>query len=164
MDVTDADLDLTPRDAPQPRRRSVGVVVVIVALLGAFGFLLYQGLDQATLYFYNADEAVAKKADLGDHRFRLQGTVLADSVEELPEGVSFTVTFNGAEVPVDYVGDPPELFQEGIPAVVEGRWEGDRFAGDRIIVKHTETYVEKGKYDERIREAETGGTTEEVVP
>jgi cytochrome c-type biogenesis protein CcmE len=140
------------------------VAVVIVGLLLVFGYLLYKGLDQATLYFYNADEAVANKDTLGDDRFRLQGTVVADSVEERPEGVAFTVAFNGAEVPVDHVGEPPELFQAGIPVVVEGHWEGDRFASDRIIVKHTETYVEEGDYDERIKEAETGGTTEEVVP
>ena len=37
-------------------------------------------------------------------------------------------------------GDPPELFQPGIPVVLEGRWSGDHFASDRIMVKHSEQY------------------------
>ena len=31
----------------------------------------------------------------------------------------------------------------GIPAVVEGRMQGTTFAGDRILVKHTEQYIEE---------------------
>ena len=39
-------------------------------------------------------------------------------------------------------GDPPELFQPGIPVVLEGRFAGRRrFDSDRILVKHAETYV-----------------------
>src|SRR3546814_4246885 len=36
----------------------------------------------------------------------------------------------------------PELFQPDIPVVLEGRWsdEGDWFASDRILVKHSEDY------------------------
>ena len=37
----------------------------------------YQALTSASLYFYNADEAVEQKDDLGDKRFRLQGSVVA---------------------------------------------------------------------------------------
>jgi cytochrome c-type biogenesis protein CcmE len=136
------------------------VVLVVVVLVAAFGYLLLRGLDDATLFFYNADEAIEKRDELGDDRFRLQGTVVPGSVTEREDGVSFTVTFDGAEVEVDHSGVPPDLFQEDIPVVVEGRWGDERFEGDRIIVKHTETYVEEGDYDERIRDAETGGDTE----
>ena len=41
---------------------------------------------------------------------------------------------------VVHQGDPPELFQAGLPVVLEGRWQGDVFASDRILVKHSEEY------------------------
>ena len=52
------------------RTRAYGLgLVVIVAL----GFLMVQGLGNATEYFRKADEAVAQVAKLGDKRFRLAG-------------------------------------------------------------------------------------------
>ena len=55
----------------------------------------------------------------------------------------FTVTYNGATIPVTYQGEPGGIFQEGIPVVVEGRMTATGFAGDRVLVKHTEQYIEK---------------------
>lgn len=162
--MSEPDLDLTPREVATPRRRRWPVVAIVVVLVGVFGYLVYKGLGDATLYFYNADEAVAKKDQLNDDRFRLQGTVLPDSVTDTAAGVDFTVTFNGVEVDVSHTGDPPDLFQENIPVVVEGQWAGDRFQSDKIIVKHSESYVARDDYGERTREADTGGTEPPEAP
>jgi cytochrome c-type biogenesis protein CcmE len=111
-----------------------------VVVLGALGFLLYQGLGNATLYFRTADEAVAQREKLGDRRFRIEGNVLSP-VAENGGVVRFNIESKGVQVPVTHKGDPPELFQPGIPVVLEGRFQGDGFSSDRILVKHTETYV-----------------------
>jgi cytochrome c-type biogenesis protein CcmE len=145
------ELDLSPRDLKPPRRWRWPAVLVAVGLLAVFGFVLVRGLTNATLFFYNADEAVAKKASLGDHRFRLQGVVMPGSVHERPTGVAFTVTWNGVEVPVDNTGAPPQLFRDSIPVVVEGHWSGDTFDSDQILVKHTEVY--DAKHPDRVKQA-----------
>lgn len=122
-----------------PRSRRLWVVALVV--LAALGFLVFQGLSNATVYFKTADEAVAERASLGERRFRLEGLVLAGSVVPAGDGVDFTVRGDaGAEVPVVHDGDVPELFQPDIPVVLEGRWDGDRFRSDRILVKHTSEY------------------------
>jgi cytochrome c-type biogenesis protein CcmE len=113
-----------------------GMVVV-----GALGFLVFQGLGNATLYFRTADEAVAQRAQLGDRRFRIEGDVVAGSVNQVGNDVSFTLISKNVEVPVRHKGDPPELFRPGIPVVLEGHFQGDYFASDRILVKHSETYI-----------------------
>ena len=128
------------RRPPSTRRRKVGVSVVLAVLLAATGIIIFEGLSNATVYFYNADEAVAKKASLEDKRFRLQGDVVDGTVRDNGETVDFDVRFNGVTVAVQNEGSPPELFQEGIPVVLEGRWQGDVFASDRILVKHTSEY------------------------
>jgi cytochrome c-type biogenesis protein CcmE len=33
------------------------------------------------------------------------------------------------------------MFKPGIPVVLEGRFTGDVFTSDRILVKHSETYI-----------------------
>ncbi len=119
------------------RRLWIAGAVVLVAL----GFLVFQGLGNATLYFRTADEAVAQRAELGDRRFRIEGDVVDGSVRQVGNDVSFMLTKNAVQVPVQHKGDPPELFRPGIPVVLEGRFRGDHFSSDRIMVRHSETYV-----------------------
>jgi cytochrome c-type biogenesis protein CcmE len=139
------DLDLTPREPEPPRARRASrrslVSVVIVVVLAALGFVLFKGLTNATLYYRNADEAVADKAALGSSRFRIQGVVQND-VEQTGDEIDFSIAFNGVTVPVQYSGgEPTALFKPCVPVVLEGRWQGAVFAGDRILIKHSATYT-----------------------
>jgi len=120
----------------QRRRLWLAGSIVVAAL----GFLIFQGLGNATVYFRTADEAVAQRSSLGTRRFRLEGTVVAGTVAETRGDVAFRVANNGVEVPVIHHGDPPEMFRPDIPVVLEGHFQGDSFASDRILVKHSETY------------------------
>jgi len=124
----------------QARRR---VIIAAVVLLAALGFLVFRGLGNATLYFRTADEAVAQRQDLGDRRFRIEGTVVGGTVRENQGSVDFDIENNGVRVPVNHSGGPPELFKPGIPVVLEGRFYGDNFISDRIMVKHSEDYIAK---------------------
>lgn len=132
-----------PRRSPRRfdrNRLRLGVVIAVVA--GAIAFLLLQGLGSATTYFRNADEAVADRGELGTNRFRLQGTVVEGTRRQVGETVEFEVAYDCAFVPVVHRGDPPELFREGIPVVLEGAYGTDsgRYESDRILVRHTEEY------------------------
>ncbi|MGY6501304.1 MAG: cytochrome c maturation protein CcmE domain-containing protein [Acidimicrobiales bacterium] len=163
----DHDLDaddsrLTPRVPPAARRRRrnpfafSALAVIVVALL----VVVANGLGDATLFFRNADEAVAQRDELSDRRFRIQGLVDGGSITDTDRGVDFVITYNGVDVTISHIGDPPDLFQPGIPVVLEGRWQqldatevaapveglptdqGYFFSSDRFFVKHTEVYVE----------------------
>src|SRR5437868_864791 len=131
-----------PRGTFGSRRR---VTVAAVVILAALGYLVFQGLGNATVYFKTADEAVRDKAKLGARRFRIEGTVVQGTERSMGDsGLAFTITSNGVNVPVLHSGDEPPLFKEATvppPVVLEGRFQGDTFASDRIIVKHTESYT-----------------------
>lgn len=141
-------LDLSPRDAPPVRggddqkRKRLLIGGFLSLLLVVLGVVAWQGLSNAALYFRTADEAVEQRESLGDRRFRVEGTVVPGSVE--PDGVAvrFLIESNDVQVAVFHQGDPPDLFQEDIPVVLEGRWSqtDDVFESDGILVKHTEEY------------------------
>ncbi len=156
-------LDLPSHATPRPKRRW-WAIAVIIGIVAALGFVATKALNDASVFFYNVDEAVARHDELGDSRFRVQGTV-RDGVEDTGDGVVFVATFNGAEIEVVHQGDPPELFRPGMPVVVEGRWDpagADAsgrylFSSDRMLIKHDDEY--EAEHSDRIDEADQGGKT-----
>jgi cytochrome c-type biogenesis protein CcmE len=153
-----AGLDLSPRPTPPKRKRRAWVpaIVIVLVLVGA-GYVVSKALTSATLFFYNADEAVAKQSQLGVNRFRIQGTV-EDDVRRTANGADFDITYKGVVVPVDHVGDPPALFKPGEPVVLEGHFASQTshvFESDLMLVKHDANYVAKNSG--RLKEAEKGG-------
>lgn len=137
-------------------RLRLGIVVAVI--LGAMAFLVVQGLTGATQFYRDADDAVAARDDLGSKRFRLQGVVAPDSVEDSGADVLFEVEYNCVVVPVEHRGPrPPSLFQEGIPVVLEGAFVAGTeksFLSDKIIVRHTEEYRTDESQEAEATEAE----------
>lgn len=141
LDVTPRTHDESARSAPPARK--VLAIAAIVVLLGALGLVVFNGLNDAALFYYNVDEALEQREDLGDQRFRMQGSVIDGTIEQVEGGVEFVLAFDGAEVPVHHQGDPPELFSAEIPVILEGRFDGEGFASDEILIRHDNTYTEE---------------------
>jgi cytochrome c-type biogenesis protein CcmE len=135
---------------------------VLAVVIVAVGVVVYQALSSASLYFYNVDEAVAQRDELGDDRFRMQGVVVG-APEETAGGIAFEIAFDGEQAAIRHEGDPPDLFEPGIPVVLEGRWRGTGgdavFASDRILVKHSEEY--EAENEERLDDARDGSSQDD---
>lgn len=161
-------LDLTPRDdvgvavggkgskaggRSGGGSRSMISILAAVVIVGAIGALLATQLAGAATYFYNVDQAVAKKAEIGSKRIRIQGNVIKGSeVGRTKDSVQgYTIAYNGVEIPVEQTGDVPDLFGPSIPVVIEGHFAGSTFKSDRVLVKHDETYDEANS--KRVKEA-----------
>lgn len=161
-----------PRGArPSSRRRWLAGLVVLAAL-GGIVLAVLSLLSDAALFFYNADEAVARRDELGSQRFTVQGTPLAEAESGFWDDrpvIAFSIGFDDAVIDVVHQGDPPELFQPGVPVVLEGAWrfgpglksrasDGWHFASDRMLVKHDNDYRNREDFQERVNEAERGGS------
>lgn len=147
-------LDLSPRDtavaAPRPAGRWRRVAIGLVVVVGG-GILLFQMLNQATVYFYNVDEAVREQDEIGERRVRVQGHVIADTIVRTDGGISFTLAYGGKTIDVVSSSPPPDLFEPDIPVVVEGVFDGETFRSDEILVRHDPEYEEKN--DDRLTDA-----------
>ena len=175
-------LDLTPRRPAgagrRPRTmRRLASLLLVAAVAGGISFALFRLVSDASLFFLNADEAVERRDELGNQRFRLQGTPVAHSVVptkvEFEQAVAFTVSFAGVTADVVHVGSPPDLFTPGVPVVLEGRWiegrpadleaftcgtnDGHYFASDHMLVKHDNEY--RDTYPDRLEAAGSDGSS-----
>lgn len=122
-------------------------------VLAGLAVVLFSGLRDATVFFLNVDEAVERQTEMGSDRFRMQGNPVGHTITETDDGVSFDLSFDGVSAPVDHFGDPPALFQDGIPVVLEGRWVGDRFESDEMLIRHDSEY--EADNGERLDDART---------
>ena len=142
----------------------------LIAIAVAVGIVvLVWNLFTGALFFYNADEAIERRSELGDDRFTLQGTPVGCTITSGTQGdeivTAFTVSFGGALVDVVHRGEPAELFEGGTPVVLDGSWvqaapavsgfdpladDGWHYASDRMRVKHDEDYINDDEYDERL--------------
>ncbi len=140
-------LDLTPRRAdelspPKPKRSRAINWAIGLGVVCLIGFMLFRALTDARVYFLNADEAVEQRDELEDQSFRMQGVVVSELEESNTGSLSFDVAYNDVAVQVRHVGaEPTDLFDLGMPVVVEGHWDGDVFISDQILVKHSEEYI-----------------------
>ncbi len=116
-------------------------MLVLGLALVAGGVVVTQFLTSAVDYYCNVDEIGVRSGCDEERRLRIQGTVDQGSVESARGVTAFTVSFNGATVPVRYDGEPGGIFKECIPVVIHGRLDEGTFVGDRVEVKHSNEYV-----------------------
>lgn len=132
--------------------------VVLGALcVGAIAWLVFGALRDNIVYLRPVSEAVSTRVDQGESRFRMGGAVVPCTISETANGVRFEITEGGATAVVRHRGDPPDLFEDGAPVVVEGRWRGETFESQRLLIRHGEEYTpESVETDDAACEPGTG--------
>ena len=135
----------------QGRRRSA-LVVGVVIILAAFGFLLYGGIDKNVVFFLTPQELLARGTAAYDVPIRLGGLVQPGSVKWDAEKLDlrFVVMDSGGQaVNVHSSGAPPQMFRDGMGVVVEGRYHRSGvFESTNLMVKHSNEY-RKPEHGER---------------
>lgn len=127
----------------KPKHQRLVLIVIAAIAVGAAVLLAMWGLRDRAAYFFTPTDIAAGKATVGEPA-RLGGMVSAGSIQRLPDGVTirFRVGDGAAQVPVQYRGILPDLFQENSGAVAEGRMASDgTFVADNILAKHDERYM-----------------------
>src|SRR3954454_24094052 len=98
-------------------------MVVAALIVIALGFLVFQGLGNATVYFKTADEAAKQRSSLGSRRIRGEGARVPGPVHRAGNDLPFEVENIGVALPVRHTGDPPDLSRHSIPFVLESKFE-----------------------------------------
>ena len=119
------------------RKFVVGGAVIAAAL----AYMIYAGVTQSIVYFVTPSELQA--APIAGKAYRVGGMVVKGSRRWEPKtlDLSFQLSDGKGTIPVRHRGTPPDLFDEGRGAVVEGSWMADGyFKATTILAKHSEDY------------------------
>jgi cytochrome c-type biogenesis protein CcmE len=132
------------------------LLAVFALLAVALVFLLVEGLGSSLDYFDTVNQAMAHRQTLGTQTFRLEGTVVPDTIHATDAGSNFSICQGSNIVHVANTGSPPGLFKARVPVVVVGHFTSetsDEFVSNSILIKHSSTY--SAQYPGRVK-AQTG--------
>lgn len=135
--------DNTMGDLPPRRSKRPFAIGALVVILGAFGYLMYGGVEENLVYFLTPNELIAKGDKAIDRPVRLGGQVVPGSVQWNADNLDlrFRVTDGAKEVAVHSTGAPPQMFRAGIGVVVEGKYNRTGvFESHSLMVKHSNEY------------------------
>lgn len=107
---------------PASHARSARVIVAILVVVAAIGYLIYTGFQSTTVYYLTVTELKAKGPAAG--AVRVAGIVQDGTVQRAANDatVHFTIADQGGSLPVVYQGMTPDIFGPGIQVVVEGHY------------------------------------------
>ncbi|MFN2563997.1 MAG: cytochrome c maturation protein CcmE [Gemmatimonadaceae bacterium] len=125
------------------RKRRAVAVGALVAVAGAFAYLLIGGIGENLVYFLSPGELLARGTAAYDRPVRLGGQVVPGSVQWDADRLElrFGVTDGTQQISVRSKGAPPQMFRDGIGVVVEGHYRrGGEFESHNLMVKHSNEY------------------------
>ena len=128
---------------PSSGRRRAMRGALVLAILGALGYLFYGGIGDNLVYFWTPSELLARGDDAYDRPVRLGGQVMAGSVQWDASAIDlrFRMTDDTQTVAVHAKSAPPTMFRPGMGVVVEGRYGRDgTFEATTLMVKHSNEY------------------------
>ena len=120
------------------RRR---VIVAILVIAGALGWVLVSGLRSSLVYYRTPTEILRMGRSAYGQSIRLGGYVVPGSVRPAGGALDFVVSDGTSRMSVVATGGVPSLFRAGQGVVLEGHegYDGS-FHADTVLVKHNGVY------------------------
>lgn len=127
-------------------RKSQLLLIGALFFAGAIlAYVAFGGIESNLVYYLSAEELLARGSRAEGATVRLGGLVQEGSVDWDAKTLSLsfrvgTTATGEPHIAVASHGAPPQMFQEGIGAIVEGQYRAGVFHAERVLVKHSNEY------------------------
>lgn len=121
----------------------IGGAVIVLAI----AYLIVTGLQSSASYFLTVDELYAKGAAIENRTVRVSGKVDATTINFNNRDLilAFDVMSDtGQRMAVVFNGPKPDQMREGAEAILEGKYDGQTFSAQTLLLKCPSRYEEKG--------------------
>lgn len=123
--------------------KKIGTFLLILVVVAGIGYFFFGKLEENVVYFVTPSELLQKGKAGMDQPVRLGGMVKVGTVDWKPEipHLQFQLTDGKKEITILSDKTPPQMFQEKMGVVVEGKLgKSGVFQADRLMVKHSNEY------------------------
>ncbi len=128
------------------RRKRFKFTLGGLLVAGAIVYLVYAGFESGYTYYLTVDELQVRASEVRDSNLRVAGTVAQGTLRRNPGTMEITFRLEGTkgQLPVYYKGVPPDLLQNGVEVVAEGRLTADgHFRAKTLLTACPSKYEEK---------------------
>lgn len=128
-----------------------GFVVAIAVIASLVSWLVYSGVKDSMVYYVTVDELFEQTPEVYGEKVRVSGTVVDGSIRnKIGDSLRFTIAAGEGGLDVEYGGVVPDIFADGVEAVVEGKLSEDNvFRADLLLAKCPTKYESEDSLYER---------------
>jgi len=96
--------------------------IVAIGIVGlALSYLVYGGVKEAKVYYLTVEELKDRAPSIYKEKVRVSGKVVPGTIKkEIDGSLEFRITNGNQTIDVRYKGIIPDIFKDGVEAVVEG--------------------------------------------
>lgn len=132
-------------------RANRGLVAAVAVIACLVSWLVFAGVRDSMVYYVTVDELFLQTPEVYGEKVRVSGTVVAGSIRnEIDDSLRFTMEAGSGRLDVEYGGVVPDIFADGVEAVVEGELSSDDvFRADLLLAKCPTKYESEDSLYER---------------
>lgn len=128
----------------------VGGGVIGLAII----YLIFTVTQSTAAYYFTVDELFARGAAVHGYQMRVSGKVVGDSIDFNARDLLLrfeVVGESGQRLPVVFNGPKPDQLRQDAEAILEGKYDGNQFTAQTLLLKCPSRYEEKGVIEEKVQ-------------
>jgi cytochrome c-type biogenesis protein CcmE len=127
----------------------IGGVVIALAII----YLIFTATQSTASYFLTVEELYDKESEIYGRNVRVSGKVVGDSVDFNSRDLilHFEIAGEGGEtLPVLFNGPKPDQMRHDAEAIIQGKYDGNEFTAQELLLKCPSRYEESGFTEEKV--------------
>ena len=127
----------------------IGGAVIALAIV----YLIFTTTQSTASYFLTVEELYDKGSTIYDRNVRVSGMVVGDSVDFNSSDLILRfeiVGESGETLPVYFNGPKPDQMRQDAEAIIQGKFDGNEFTAQELLLKCPSRYEESGFTEEKV--------------
>ncbi|HXG30835.1 MAG TPA: cytochrome c maturation protein CcmE [Thermodesulfobacteriota bacterium] len=124
-------------------RGRIKFVLAIVVVVLALSYLVYGGVKGTMVYYLTVEELKERAPSVYKEKVRVSGKVVPGSItRDINGALRFQITDGKQTIDVEYKGIVPDIFKDGVEAVVEGLYTPQNVFNASVLLAKCPTKYE----------------------
>ena len=128
----------------------IGGAVIALAIV----YLIFTTTQSTAAYFLTVEELYDKGSTVYDRNVRVSGMVVGDSIDFNSRDLILhfeIVGESGETLPVYFNGPKPDQMRHDAEAIIQGKFDGNEFTAQELLLKCPSRYEEDGFTEEKVK-------------